>query len=218
MNKDKENQNTQNKKNLFFDLDGTLINSNKLCYEAFNSLNKEHGYKFDTSVIETSKSFELRNIYKGLTTDQFKDVVLKFDKYYFENYKNVELFDGAFKFLEAISKNNNLYIATSNCFENVVKILKEKGIFNFFISGTYGGYGSASKGQRIQGMLKEENILNTSSIMIGDTVSDIEAGRENDFKIIACDWGIQSGKVLSEVNPDFLVSSFDQMREAIEQV
>ena len=60
--------------------------------------------------------------------------------------------------------------------------------------------------------------MQTSAYMIGDAVSDIRAAKETSIKSIAVGWGHQSPSRLMTADPDYLVSSPQELLELLKNM
>ena len=118
-------------KNIIYDLDGTLINSQKDIIKSFNYIFKKNkistriNYKF---FVENANLGSKHFINKALTNKKFNLIKIQrdFTNYYNKNYyQNTNLKAGAYHFLKlAFNKNYQNILCTNKKEDTAKKILK----------------------------------------------------------------------------------------------
>ncbi|MBN1969470.1 MAG: HAD hydrolase-like protein [Candidatus Delongbacteria bacterium] len=183
-------------KTILFDLDGTItdssigiINSVKYALGKLGEIIPADNdlYKFIGPPLH--KSFE---IFCGYNEEKASYAVEVFREYFrskgiFEN----RLFDGILDVLETLSKENNLFIASSKPQVFVDQILEYFKIDHLFFK-TYGSSLDGSftdKSEIIEKIIKEHDLNRSLTIMIGDRYHDETGAIENEIQFIRAGYG-----------------------------
>jgi phosphoglycolate phosphatase len=128
------------------------------------------------------------------------------------------IFTGLRNVVSYLAPNHKIAIVTTNSSQNVNAFLVKHGL-DGLIHAVYGVDSPGSKAQKI-GMAQNrllENQKQKSVFMVGDSLSDVMAAKEAAVTSIAVTWGHQSLEILLRGNPDYVVSSSNQLIEIIEQ-
>jgi HAD superfamily hydrolase (TIGR01549 family) len=126
------------------------------------------------------------------------------------------IFDGLSEVLKHLSSKHKIAIVTTNSSQNVHAFLTQHGL-DSFIHAVYGVDTPGSKAQKIS-IARERFAKNgEAAFMIGDALSDVRAAKEAGVTSIAVTWGHQSLESLLQGEPDYVVSSPQELIEAIEQ-
>ena len=109
-------------------------------------------------------------------------------------------------------------MVTTNSSQNVNAFLVKHGL-DGFIHAVYGVDSTGSKAQKI-GLARNwllDNRKQETVFMVGDALSDLLAAKEASVSSIAVTWGHQSLENLLRGNPDYVVSSPNDLIDVIEQ-
>lgn len=119
--------------------------------------------------------------------------------------------------VRGLSVNHVIAVITTNSSQNVNAFLVERGL-DGFVHAVYGIDSPGSKAQKIS-MARTRFLENGKQgrvFMVGDSLSDVRAAKEASVTSIAVTWGHQSSENLLRGNPDYLVSSPQDLIEIIE--
>jgi phosphoglycolate phosphatase len=138
--------------------------------------------------------------------------------YFTEKETPPAIFPGLSNVVKHLSVNNRIAIVTTNSSQNVNAFLVKNALDGFI----HAVYGVESPGSKVQKISMARNQLlddkkRESVFMVGDSLSDIHAAKEASVFSIAVTWGHQSLQKLLCGNPDFVVSSPQNLIEIIEQ-
>lgn len=194
---------------LFFDLDGTLIDSKLRLFNLFKYLvpNSELNFEEYWELKKQKKSHKniLTSLYdyseKNLITFEQKWMPLIEDKAYL---KLDEPFTGVTEYLQQLNKDNlSIYIVTAR--QNKDIALKQINSF---------GWGDLIKAVLVTEQKdNKENLIvpfleiDKTNWIIGDTDSDIKVGKKLGISTVAVLTGFQGLEILKSSNPDFLLNS-----------
>ena len=122
------------------------------------------------------------------------------------------IFSGLAEVVRSLSLHHRIAVVTTNSSQNVNAFLVRHGLEGH-VSAVYGVDTPGSKAQKI--VLARDRLLENKSqepvFMVGDSLSDVMAAQEASVTGIAVTWGHQSLEVLLRGNPDYVVSSPDDL-------
>lgn len=198
-------------KYIFFDLDGTLVDSSEGIETTFL-----HTFKVlevsapDKETIRTFMGPPLEVTFKNHLP---KELVTKAVEIYRTYYKETGqqqtyLYPGIKELLQQLKElDYHLFITTSKNQEVSLEIAHSLGISDCF-EGIYGSIpGSMHKADIIQRVLVDHQIPKEKACIVGDTKFDIIGGKTIGIHTIAVSWGFAPLEQLKEETPDTIVDS-----------
>ena len=120
-------------------------------------------------------------------------------------------FPGIVDVLSELATQHTLAVVTNSQSKVVAAALNAFGLGSA-ITAVKGGESGASKAARIAYLRAAHAAAGEATLMIGDTVGDIRAGREAGVQTAAVTWGFQQRDLLLKEAPDCL---FDQPEELL---
>jgi phosphoglycolate phosphatase len=203
--------------NIFFDLDGTLLDSRKRLYTLFQDLVPE-------SKLSIDEYWELKRNkinHKAILMERFnrtEDDFVLFEK---EFLAKIESFDylqfdtpvyGAYETLNSLARKNNLYIVTSRqSKKNVFDQLKKLDLYKYFNDILV----TEHKCEKVELIGKLEYQRN--DFIVGDTGYDILTGLKLGVHIVAVSYGFLNRQKLEEYKPEFIVDSLPEVVAILDQ-
>ena len=213
-----------NFKHIIFDLDGTLTNNSKgISNSVKYALQQMHIDEYSEDILKQFIGPPLQwgfsNLF-GMNERNTKLAVDFFREYYGENgwHENVP-YPGVSEMLQELHfAGKQMYIATSKLEKYALKIA-EYFEFNKYIiqliGADYGG-NKATKGMIIGNLFEMQNLSPSKEIiMVGDTVFDIEGGKERGISTIAVGYGFGSKEELLNAEPDYFVEDVEELFEIL---
>lgn len=199
--------------NIFFDLDGTLIDSRPRLYQLFQYLVKDSKLSFDAY-------WELKrnkvNHYQILTST-FNYTEAQYSEFVTAWMVEIELkkwldidttFEGVEKLLAALSERYSLYVVTARqSVTNTIQQLDQFG-WNKYISSTLITEQKYSKTH----LIKNSFYVSKEDWFIGDTGKDIEAGKELGVKTAAVLSGFMNKQCLKQYSPDVIIDYVTEIK------
>ena len=192
---------------IFFDLDGTLVDSSIGIHNAFTHTFKELGVPSpDAKTIRGFMGPPLESSFATcLPKEQISEAVQIYRSYYKEKgIYEAQLFPQIVELLEELSSNYPLYITTTKNTPTAQEMTKNLGIHHFF-EGIYGSSPEAPhKADVIRHTLKTHQLAPEQVIIIGDTKFDMIGAQETGLKKLAVTWGFGENADLLIYQPDFI--------------
>lgn len=203
-------------KRIFFDFDGTLIDSRKRLYELFRELRPDCALTFDEYWKIKRSRVDQKTLLKRLFACEDAEIS-EFARRWRERVEDDDLLalDRPFPLAEALLKRIRsaqglLFLVTARQHpEKVERQLERWGWRNLF-EGVF-----VTRQTRSKATLVEEKIGTTDEgdVFVGDTGEDILAGKKLGMKTIAVASGFLSGEILREYSPNLLVNSVGEIYE-----
>jgi phosphoglycolate phosphatase len=194
--------------NLFFDLDGTLINSLPRLYKLFQFLVPESTLSYDEYWNLKRNKISHKDILTGrfyYSIQKFQDFELKWMTE-IEKQKWLDLdqpFEGTTNFLNQLKKKHKIILVTARqSKENVLKQIQNFGWENIF-SDILVTEQKQEKYQLIQNTVH----VSPSDLIIGDTGKDIQTGKLLGIKTVAVLTGFLNKENLITYNPDEIINT-----------
>ncbi len=204
--------------NIFFDLDGTLIDSRLRLYRLFCNLTNQTLLSFE----EYWKLKRNMSDHRKILSEYFNytdDKIDTFQKEWLnlietEEYLSIDkLFDFTKNVLDNLTvKNFNLYIVTARQSKLMAyKQLLAIGIFDYFKAILV----TENKKSKAQLILDTVNNLNENDILIGDTGLDIKTAKELNIKSMAVLSGFRNRTILQNYNPDYIENNIQKVMKYV---
>ena len=196
-----------NSMNIFFDLDGTLIDSRSRLYELFQHLIPQSKFTFDEYWTLKRNKITHEMILKKYFHFQISDLQL-FEKKWMQLIETDEWirrdqpFEGVTYFLMKLKENNfSLYLTTARQHKiTAIRQLESFGwkyIFNHVLV-------TEQKTEKIN-LIKPFISADIHDWMIGDTGNDIVTGKLLGLRTVAVLSGFQSEEILTAYQPDLII-------------
>jgi pyrophosphatase PpaX len=210
-------------KNILFDLDGTLLDTNELIIQSFKHTYKTHLNK-DVDKDEIIKSFgEILKITLDREFGEYSDEAIK-------TYRNFQV--GNFEKLIAIHKGvkegivelhrqgYKLGVVTSRLNESAIRGLKHFGLMEYFQSIIGADDTDKHKPDPIPAFmaLKELGGKPEETLIVGDSPFDILCGKNAGIKSVAVAWSALPMDIILKYDPDYVVNSMKELLTLIESL
>jgi len=192
---------------IFFDLDGTLVDSSIGIHNAFTHTFKELGVPSpDAKTIRGFMGPPLESSFAAcLPKERISGAVQIYRSYYKEKgIHEAQLFPQIVELLQELSKNYPLYITTTKNTPTAQDMTKNLGIYHFF-DGIYGSSPEApQKADVIRQALQTHQLAPEQAIIIGDTKFDMLGAQETGIQKLAVTWGFGDKADLLNYHPDYI--------------
>lgn len=208
---------------LFFDLDGTLVNSSPGIHNSF--VQTFERLELPVPDAETIRSFmgpPLEVTFQETVGAERLETAITYYREYYKKKGQFEaaLYPGIKELLETLKEKNNfqLYITTSKNEPIALQMCQHLGITNYF-DAIYGSTPSAfHKAEVLQRAIDENQADKTESIIIGDTKFDMIGGKSVGIRTLAVTWGFGTNESLEKEQPDYLAHTCDEVLDILKTV
>lgn len=205
---------------IFFDLDGTLIDSSEGIHNGFVQTFERLGLTVPSDQkIRTFMGPPLEVTFKEEVSEEGAAQAVKIYREYYETKGQFEvhLYDGIKEVLQKLKQNPNkkIYITTSKNEPVAQKMCQHLGLTTYF-DGIYGSTPSAlHKANVLQRAITENQAPKDSSVIVGDTKFDLIGGKTVGIKTLAVTWGFGNNETLLAENPDFVANTAQELRDIL---
>lgn len=210
-------------KNILFDLDGPILDVKERYYSVYEQFVMENG-GIPLSLEEYWQQKRMNTpleklLEKSMCPGLISELVVKHKKYlseHREEYSSLKLDKlqpGVKEILTKLSSRYDLYLITlRRNKENLYRQLDEFWLLPFFKKVLSAVPTSESKWQHKVDLLTEHNLQHESGIIIGDTPTEILAGKKSGLTTIGISNGIRDKEILLQAEPHLLVESVGELK------
>ena len=211
-------------KYIFFDLDGTIVNSSEGIINAYKTALKHFNIEIDDKFVSDFligpplKPAFMK--YFNLNEEETKSAIKIFRKYYSEKGVNQNcLYEGIKELFESLKrKGKTLIISTSKPTIFTEKILERHKVKQYFdfISGATLDDTRIKKGDIIRYAIQNMNISNLEEcIMVGDKSQDVEGAKQNNMKAIGVTYGFGTKEELETSGATYIVDNVKDINDIL---
>jgi phosphoglycolate phosphatase len=208
---------------IIFDLDGTLTdNTQGISNSVKYALKQMHIDSYSEDILKQFIGPPLQwgfGTLFGLNERNTKLAVEHFRSYYGEHgwHQNIP-YDGIFEMIAELDRlGKKMFIATSKLEKYALKIMHHFEFDKYIIQLKGIDYGGKnSKADLISDILQIHRIKPSEKVvMVGDTVFDIEGGKENGLSTIAVGYGFGKREELEKAEPDYFAEDVEELGEIL---
>ena len=209
---------------IIFDLDGTLTDNTlgigkSLKYALKQMQIDDYSEEILEQFIGPPLQWGFRNLF-GMNERNTELAVGYFREYYANNglLENVP-YPGIQEMLEELNNSGTkMYIATAKYEKFAQKIIEHFEFDKYIIQLNGADYGGrkATKTTIIKNLMEAQQLTpSTQIVMVGDTVYDMEGGKENGLSTIAVNYGFGKEEKLRISKPDYFVENVEELYEIL---
>lgn len=208
---------------IFFDLDGTIVDSREAYYEAariaFQAMGREMPEK--EVVLEITRKLERKQPIKDVVKGDLHEFLTSYlNAYYSITTKKTKLLPNVSTTLETLSAKAKLALVTMRAFpkENIIKELEGFNIakyFSYVVTALDTDKPKPSPEALIK-CVKALDVQMCDCAIVGDSISDVRAGKAAGSKTVAVLSGLFSRQELIEENPDLIIKDVTALPNFIE--
>jgi len=203
---------------LIFDFDGTLADSEASIIESLELVARDLDLPgVDRAGARQSIGLPLEHTMMAglsLVSELVPEAVELYRKHYKDvAYSTTSLYPGVKETLDWLRKDYLLAVASSKSRQGLVDMMQHLGIYGYFCF--IAGAQDVLKGKPAPDMvllaLETLNIPAEKSLMVGDTVYDIEMGQRALADTCAVTYGNNSAADLSRLDPTYIIDAFEDV-------
>lgn len=187
-----------NKKNLIFDLDGTLWDPRATIIKIWNEVLTQRQLLQRELKPEDMDQYMgllfddiLKDIIPGISDQQVQEIlveIVKKENKVLRAHGGI-LYEGVAKTLMNLKKTHNLFIV-SNCQDGYIEAFLEYYQFNdLFTDIESHGRTKKPKTENIKLIMERNHLSHENSVYIGDTQTDYDSAKANHLSFIFCEYG-----------------------------
>lgn len=192
---------------IFFDLDGTLVDSSIGIHNGFTYAFNQLGVPSpDAKTIRGFMGPPLETSFASCLPQNQIELAVQLYRFYYKDkgVYEAKLFPNIKSILSELSKDYPLYITTTKNTSIAENMVRNFGIDHFF-DGIYGSSPQAlHKANVIRQALQTHNLDPDRVVIIGDTKYDMIGAQETGIKTLAVTWGFGEEEELMSYQPDWV--------------
>jgi phosphoglycolate phosphatase len=213
------------RKNLFFDLDGTLTDPQEGIIRCIQHALAKEGLPVPAHAdllwcIGPPLNESMARLAPGLGEEGANRLV----GYYRERFSTVGLYENALYpeipgLLGRLSQNHVLYVATSKPQVFAREIIRHFGLAPFLrvVYGSELDYTRADKGELVRYILEQEKIDPRDALIVGDRLYDVRGAKIGGIFSVGVSWGYGGREELERAGADYVVDSVPQLEQLLSE-
>ncbi|MBO6561754.1 MAG: HAD-IA family hydrolase [Nisaea sp.] len=212
-----------------FDMDGTLIDSQHHIIASMTRAFSENGFAAPAPAsIRTGVGLPLETIFRSLLPEQDPEVYQRLVVAYRDDHRSKldrgerdePLMPGAREVIERLDAAGYLIaLATGKGTRGARHALEVHGLIDYFVSIQTANTapGKPHPGMLLQAM-DEAGVEARDTVMVGDTVYDLETARNASVASVGVTWGYHERDALQSYGAGALIDHFDDLDGAVERL
>ncbi|MEL6682234.1 MAG: HAD-IA family hydrolase [Pseudomonadota bacterium] len=214
---------------VIFDVDGTLVDSQVMIYDAFCFAYEQAGLPVpDRAEALSYVGMSLETIFPAMSPEQNAATHATLIQGYRDAYFHIRqtrgsnatspFFPGARQALDELHAQDwtLLGVATGKSTRGLDKLIEGHGLEGYFISRqTADDHPSKPSPSMINAILSDTGVDPNKAVMVGDTTFDMDMGRAAGVGTIGVSWGYHDAQTLQA---DILIHDFASLSDAIDQL
>jgi len=201
-----------------FDLDGTLVDSNKTIYEATSYSLDKLGIDFnvDEDLFSQKIGQHFNDIFSAfnITVPDFEEFIIIYKDNYFKQMEYSSIYNGVNETLSELKKRGvKISLLTTKVQDQAEKIIEHFNLGKYFnlIMGRRDGIAHKPSPEPLITICKELNVCLNNTLMVGDTELDIQCGKNAGTFTCGVLYGYRTKELLEIEKPDFIIESINQI-------
>lgn len=208
---------------IIFDLDGTLIDSERDIVNAINFMLKELNLKqkdpgLIASYVGYGRDFLLKGVIGNSNLHLLSKAISTFRNYYSRHLlDNTVLFPGTSDILNWFNDKKKIVLSNRET-KSAQKMLKKLGVIHHFVKVSGGDNVQCMKPSPcpVEKIISELNIPKENVIMVGDMAVDIESGKGAGVITCGVTYGIGKKEDIVKSKPDYIIDDIKELKNIIE--
>lgn len=202
---------------ILFDLDGTLLDTNRLIRESFVYTLNRYEIPFTEKDLTEYNGPPLIETFTRLYPEKAEEMVTTYRKHNIENHdKYVTLFPNALETLERLSEKGLKTAIVTNKMRDVTLMgLRLTQLDKYFTAERIITLSDVSEAKpHPEGILKAMNVLESqavSTVIVGDSYHDLEAGQRAGIMTAGVSWSEKGEDLLKSYNPTYMIDDLKDL-------
>lgn len=214
-------------KNILFDLDGTLTDSQEGVIKCFQQAVKEINQKhIEEADIKPLIGIPIRSIFGRLLETEETDLIARAINIYRQRFSETGIFQntiypGVIELLNVLNQESYRICIVTLKNQPDAEIIARHFSFDSLVSGIFGPdlteYPENKSGM-IKSVLNQLTLSPDETVMIGDRKEDVLSGKANGVRTIGVTYGYGSTEELIDASPDHICNDTSEIQKAIESL
>lgn len=214
------------KKLIIFDVDGTVWDSEKDVFLAFNyTLGKKAGFEITKEQFKKLAGMPLGTMFEKVLQNSNKKQVIEFEKEYKKYYIDEEhyidattLFKGVKETLDKFN-NEGFYMAVASSkpkriLDKMVAKFNLKG-FEYVLGTEESNFEHKPNPEIVNYIMEKLKVAKEDAVIVGDSKSDILTGKNAGIDTIAVTYGYDKRENLENAKPTYIIDEFAKLQDII---
>lgn len=207
-------------KTILFDLDGTLVNTNELIIASFtHTLEHDYPGRFTREDFISFIGEPLDDSFKRIDEDRVDEMLGKYREHNHRMHDElVTEYPHVYETLQDLTeKGLKLGIVTTKMKRTVMMGLKLAKLDRFFeVIVAYDDVTHAKPDpEPIHMAMEALESDSETTVMVGDSPHDIQAGKNANVKTVGVAWSIKGRAAVEKENPDFIIDDMTELLEIV---
>jgi len=202
---------------ILFDLDGTLIDTNKLITESFYHTFNQFGLEFSHDEILAFNGPPLKETFEKIDLDKAEAMITTYREHNLEHHDAyVKIFPNVKETLDALKKQGiQLGIVTTKMRGTAIRGMKLTGIYDYFdtIIAIDDITNPKPHPEPVLSAMKNIQADPETTLMVGDNHHDIESGQNAGVKTAGVAWSLKGEEVLKKYHPTYMLHDMKDLLE-----
>jgi len=210
-------------RNILFDLDGTLLDTNELIIQSFQHTYKKHlNKKVDKEDIIKNFGEILKITMEREFGEESVNAIKTYRNFQIGNFNSLITMQKGVKegVIELHRKGYKLGIVTSRLNDSAIKGLKHFGLMDYFESIIGADDTDIHKPDPTPAFmaLKELGGNPSETIIVGDSQYDILCGKNAGITSVVVGWSALPMEIILKYEPDYVVESMEELMALVEKL
>ena len=208
-------------KGIFFDLDGTVFDTQWDLLDVFTRIFTDAGLPFDPANLKIGPPLTeyIRMLKPEITQPEIDAVIAQFRIFYDQSaFPKTVLYPGIREMLEKFTAEGRLlFLVTNKRIAPTRKIVELKDVDRYFkaVCGC-DSFPGRKKSDNIRTLMEENGLEPAECVMVGDTCLDVGAGHTAGIRAIGVTWGYDANGELAASGPDAVANTAAELVELVE--
>lgn len=215
------------KKLLIFDVDGTVWDSERDVFLAFNhTLKVNAGFEISKEEFQKLAGLSLGTMFERVLPEEKKSLSGEYEKLYKKYYIDEGHYTDATVLFENVKqtldkfKDEGFYMAVASSkpkriLDKMVAYFNLEG-FNYVLGTEESNFKHKPDPELINYIMDQLNVSKEDAVIIGDSKSDILAGKNAGIDTVAVTYGYDKPENLIKLEPTHVIDKFDKLTDIIE--
>ncbi len=210
-------------KGIFFDLDGTVFDTQWDLLDVFTRIFTDAGIPFDPKNLRIGPPLTeyMKMLKPEITQPEIDAVIAQFRVHYDRSdFPKTVLYPGIREMLETFAASGRLlFMVTNKRIAPTRKIVELKGVRPYFtaVCGC-DSFPGRKKSDNIRALMAENGLSPEECVMVGDTCLDVAAGHAAGVRAIGVTWGYDADGALAASGPEAIVNTADELVKLVEAI